>query len=666
MKESIHQRAVRTLVAAEATTPVTQEHVDANTRMGANVIPEGTTFRAWAPNAIEVHVMVNGDKNMWKPSPATLLTKSSPDGYWTGFVAGAKDGDGYRFYVKGLGSEGFKRDPYARELRPPDFPDCDCIIRDPAKYVWHDQNYRMPPFNDLVVYELHVGTFYSVDENGADNRMTRVGTFLDVLKKIEYLADLGVNALQLMPIDEFRTARSRGYNGVDMYSPELDYAVPASDIAAYLPMINGLLQKKNCAPLGNVELTSAINQLKALVDIAHLYNLAVFFDVVYNHAGGDFGDQSMYFFDRQKDEGHASSLYFANSEWAGGLVFDYQKAPVRQFLIDNGRFFIDEYHINGIRYDEVTVIDRNGGWFFCQDLTGTLKFADPDAIEIAEYWGDQRWRAVCGPPEGMGFHAAWHDGMREAVREAILQARAGREAYVNLDPIRDALYRPFNFPGLWTAVQQLESHDVIDAGHTDRKPRIAALADAINPASWYARSRSRVADGLLMAGGGLPMLFTGQEFLESRFWSDTPTPDTLTSWDALAFDKDRMDHLRFMKDMIWLRRQQAALRSENINVFHVNNDNRVIAFHRWLENGGGDVVVIATLNESTLWNYSIGFPLTGSWREGLNSDYYDTCPNPQLAGNGGRITADGCGMHGLPASATIVIPANSILVFVRD
>lgn len=651
-----------------ATSPVqvTQEHVTPATPMGATVVASGATFRAWAPRAKDVYLMINADAKNWTPYSACRLMRDSRPGYWSGFVAGAKNGDRYRFYVVGEGSQGFKRDPYARELQAPDFPDCDCIIRDPSLYQWHDQNFHMPAFGDLIVYQLHVGTFFSVDHAGKDNRLTKVAKFLDVVKKIEYLAGLGINAIQLMPIDEYPTARSEGYNGVDIFSPELDYCVPQSEIEPYLQMVNVLLAQKGQAPLRPADLASGINQLKVLVDIAHLFEIAVFFDVVYNHAGGDFGDQSLYFFDRATKDSNHNSLYFTDAGWAGGLVYDYQKQEVRQFLIDNARFFLEEYHIDGIRYDEVTVIDRHGGWFFCQDLTGTVKFIKPGAIEIAEYWGDQRWRAVASRPEGMGFHAAWHDGMRQSIRGAISQAATGRESYVNMGSIRDALYRPYNFPAAWQAIQYLESHDTIDISHLDRQPRIAALSDGNNPRSWYGRSRSRLATGLLMTAPGIPMIFTGQEFLESRFWSDNPTPETLTSWDALNGNREMMDHLRFTGDLISLRRKQPALRAEAINVFHVHDGNRIICFHRWLENRGRDVVVVASLSESTLWGYQIGFPGSGRWLEVFNSDYYDNFPNPQVAGNAGSVIANGPGMHGFAASAAIVIPANAIIVFARD
>jgi 1,4-alpha-glucan branching enzyme len=127
-----------------------------------------------------------------------------------------------------------------------------------------------------------------------------------------------------------------------------------------------------------------------------------------------------------------------------------------------------------------------------------------------------------------------------------------------------------------------------------------------------------------------------------------------------------VNHLRFMQDLIRLRWSQPALRSENVNPFHVHDLNRVLAFHRWVEGVGQDVVVVATLAESTWWSYNIGFPFPGRWTEVFNSDVYDHWVNPQVAGNGGQVFAEGPPLHGFSSSASVVIPANGVVVFARD
>jgi 1,4-alpha-glucan branching enzyme len=165
----------------------------------------------------------------------------------------------------------------------------------------------------------------------------------------------------------------------------------------------------------------------------------------------------------------------------------------------------------------------------------------------------------------------------------------------------------------------------------------------------------------------VPMLFMGQEFLEDKFWSDDPGDNDHTLWWAgLSQDRAMGDHLRFTRELIALRNREPAFRGGRVNVFHVHNGNRVIAFQRWLEGAGRDLVVVLSLAESTYYGYRVGFPGGGRWREAFNSDVYDHWVNPQVAGNGGGVWADGSPLHGLPASAELVLPANGLLVFTRD
>ena len=639
--------------------PTAQQHVGPATPMGATLVEGGATFRVWAPRASAVHVCYDGH---WEAEDANLLVKDQ-HGYWAGFVPGVGDGTQYRYHVVGTGSSGAKRDPYARELTSnPPFPSSNCIVRDPGAYPWHDQGFRPPAFNDLVIYQLHVGTFFmpNVRRDG--------GNFLDILSKLDYLVALGVNAIQPLPVVEFPTEFSMGYNGTDLFSPEMQYAPDdPAQLDRYLATVNQLLARRGHAPLGRNQLAGSMNQLKALVDVCHVYGLAVILDVVYNHAGGGFDPAGLYFFDNAPWGDNNDSLYFTDQGWAGGLIFAFGKPEVRQFLIDNARFFLEEYHVDGFRYDEVSVIVAHSatGWRFCQDLTGTVRFARPGAIQIAEHWPVDP-RVVRGAEAGgAGFDATWHDGLRESVRGALGQAAAGGERPVELDRIADSLRGTPGLPAAWRGVQYLESHDAVYQG---RGPRIAALCDPSNARSWYARSRARVATGLLLTAPGIPMLFMGQEFLEDKQWSDNlPVAlGNLIWWGGLdRGDKPMVDQLRCTQDLVGLRRRHPALRGEAINVFHVHNDTRVIAYHRWLEGLGRDIVVVASLNEATFPDYRLGFPGAGRWLEVFNSDVYDNWVNPHPAGNGGSVTADGAPLHGLPCSASIVIPANGLLVFAR-
>jgi 1,4-alpha-glucan branching enzyme len=269
----------------------------------------------------------------------------------------------------------------------------------------------------------------------------------------------------------------------------------------------------------------------------------------------------------------------------------------------------------------------------------------------------------------MGFDVGYADGIRDGVRSILAEAAGGASADVHLGRLKPALERPWNFPEAWQAYNCIENHDfVLDMDGDHRKPRIPKLADYGDPRSWYARSRSRAAMGLLLTAPGIPMIFMGQEFLEDKLWSDSPRrTDRLVWWDGLQQDRHMADFLTFTRELIALRRHQPALRAEPIDVFHVNEPDRILAFHRWVPDAGRDVVVVVSLREQSFsGDYALGFPLPGHWLEIFNSDVFDHYVNPSARGNGGSIEADGAPMHGLPASANLTIPANSVLVFARD
>ena len=185
---------------------------------------------------------------------------------------------------------------------------------------------------------------------------------------------------------------------------------------------------------------------------------------------------------------------------------------------------------------------------------------------------------------------------------------------------------------------------------------------------------------LLLTAPGIPQLFMGQEFLEDKQWCPDPRIADLVhliwwacasyKWQGCGRWRQRCrrrhpamaDHLRFTQAAMALRNSQPALRGEGLNVFYTSDADRVIAFHRWVQGEGRDVVVVATLSETTWGCYQLGFPSAGRWIEVFNSDAYDSCNangvlvNPQVAGNDGGVDASGPPLHGLPASAGIDHP----------
>ena len=164
------------------------------------------------------------------------------------------------------------------------------------------------------------------------------------------------------------------------------------------------------------------------------------------------------------------------------------------------------------------------------------------------------------------------------------------------------------------------------------------------------------------------MLFMGQEFLEDKQWSDNFElhQNLLLHWAGLdQGDKQMNDHVRFTRELINLRWCFQGLRGQGFRVVHVHDQNRVLAFHRWVEGEGHDVIVIFHLGTFNRFGYRIGFPGGGFWREIFNSDVYENWVNPGVVGNGGGIYAEPHALHEFSHSASLALPANSVLVFAR-
>ena len=224
---------------------------------------------------------------------------------------------------------------------------------------------------------------------------------------------------------------------------------------------------------------------------------------------------------------------------------------------------------------------------------------------------------------------------------------------------------PEGFQQQWRFVQGPENHDIV---LQRAEARIARLGDPDHPRSWFrarpgAKSRLRVEPDR----AGIPMLFMGQEFLEDKQWSD----DFVATKSAALLGRPgpgRQTDARpsaLHQKLLAVRRRCPGLRGEGFRVVHVHGQNRVLAFHRWVEGEGLDVLVVLHLANATRVGYRIGFPGGGGWREIFNSDAYENWLNAGTAGNSGRSHRAASPLHGFDYSANLVLPANGMLIFSR-
>jgi 1,4-alpha-glucan branching enzyme len=591
--------------------------------MGTILYPGGATFRVWAPFASSV--CAAGTFNQWSPTANPFA--SEPNGLWSVDVPGAKIGDQYQFVItNGTQPLIWHKNPYASEVVN---ASGNAIVHDP-NFDWTGDNFTMPAWNELVIYEMQVATFN-------DPSTTGPGTFNEIISKLPYLNDLGINAIEIMPVAEYPGDSSWGYNPSQPFAVENELGGP-----------QGLYQ---------------------FVKAAHAQGIAVILDVVYNHFGNN--DLDLWVFDGWTDPNHNGGIYVydnyrAYTPW-GNSRPDYGRGEVRQYFRDNALFWLNNYRLDGLRFDSVVNIrNRNGenndpaddlpdGWSLVQWITDQVRTTQPWKITIAEDMQDNEWITKDTGSGGAGFDSQWAASFVHTIRPAIITPNDGDR---DMAAVRDALYHVYNGDATQRVIYT-ESHDEDSNGHQ----RVPEEIWPGNAGSWFSRKRSTLGAALVFTAPGIPMIFQGQEFLENG-WFDGQTP---LDWSKLTTHPGI--HLLY-RDLIRLRRdwfnQTAGLRGQNLNVHHVNNTDKLIAFHRWESGGpGDDVVVVANFANRGYNSYTLGFPRQGNWRVRFNSDWqgYSADFGNQL---GYDTVAGGAPQDSMPFQANVGVGPYSVLILSQD
>jgi 1,4-alpha-glucan branching enzyme len=587
--------------------------------MGAIVHRGGVAFRVWAPNAGSV--FVKGDFNDWSDT-ATPLTHEE-NGYWYANVPSAKPGQEYKFVILNGDLKLERIDPYARQVTN---STGNGVIYDPAGFDWQDDTFELPPHNELGIYEMHIGSFFT-DADG------RPGGFDDALEKLGHLKRLGVNVIQIMPVAEFAGDFSWGYNPANIFAVESIYGGP--------------------------------DAFKLFVREAHQRGIGVILDVVYNHFGPS--DLNLWQFDGWQENGKGG-IYFYNDHRAetpwGSTRPDYGREEVRRFIHDNARMWLEEYHVDGLRYDStlyIRCIDGNeandlpDGWMLMQRINSNIQTRFPRAITIAEDLRNNPWLTKPTEDGGAGFHAQWDANFVHPIRGIVTLAQ---DEYRSMEAVRHAV--SFRYEGdAFRRVVYSESHDEVANG----KARVPQEIDPGDPTGWFAQKRSTLAAGLVFTSPGIPMLFQGQEFLQGEWFRDNVPLD----W---HLNEEFRGIVRLYRDLIGLRLNKKGfsrgLCGQFLNIYHVNDADNVLAFQRWDQHGpGDDVVVVLNFNNMPRENYEIGMPTTGLWKLRLNSDA--TIYSDDFQGfYSGDVEAAGTPRDGLDAQAAISIGPYSMLIFTQD
>ena len=577
---------------------------------------QGVSFRVWAPNAQEVFVL--GSFNFWNPETHPLFSEG--DGYWSVQVPYALPGSQYKYRIK-TAEESLERN----DARAFDMTNSvgNSVVYDLDAYEWQNEDYQTPAFNELVIYEMHLGTF------GVEPGSTEVGTFNQSTAYLDHLEQLGINAIELMPVFEFPGEFSWGYNPSHCYAVESGYGSP--------------------------------DELKAFIDEARARGMAVLIDLVYSHLGPT--DLDLWQYDGDEETG-GGGIYFydddrANTPW-GDTRPDFSREEVRDWVRDNVAHWLENFRFDGVRMDGTKYIRMSDppfgelpeGWSLLQTINDDVDSTAPWKIMIAEDLDNNEWLTKGTGAGGAGFDSQWDARFYWPVRNAI---EVVNDSDRSMWDVRDAIGASYN--GSHTQrVIYTESHDEVANG----KSRVPEEIWPGNPDSWFSKKRSTLGAGLVFTSPGIPMIFQGQEFLEDGYFSDD---DPLDWSKAETFS----GILEMYSRMIELRRNltgvTAGLKGPNLNIHHVNNNDKLIAFHRWDQGGvGDDVVVVANFANTTWNNYRIGFPQSGRWNVHFNSD--DSAYDPEFDGYGGfDIQTQPVAWDGLAQSSIINIAPYSVLIF---
>jgi 1,4-alpha-glucan branching enzyme len=422
-------------------------------------------------------------------------------------------------------------------------------------YVWMHDDKPLPADHELVIYEMHIADF----SGGEDDPNPR-GTYKDAIEKLDYLCELGINAIELLPVKEYPGDYSWGYNPRHFFATETSYG--------------------------------ETKELKRLIDECHARGIRVIVDGVYNHS-----EASAPLTQIDHDYWYHHAPRDPDNNW--GPEFNYEHYdenldtyPARKFIGDTVRFWIQEYHIDGIRYDAARQI---ANYDFMHWIVGEAKktAGNKPFYNIAEHIPETAAITnIDGPMD-----ACWHESFYHAVLEHI----TGQT--FDLERLKDVLdAKRQGFMGATNIVNYMTNHD---HNHV-----MAELADK-GIFDEDAFRRRKLGAVMVMTAVGVPMFWMGEEFGEYK----PKTPDSAKiDWTLLSGDLNK-SLFEYYKGLIRLRKSNHALYTNNIEFFHENPEAKVIAFTRWNDEGSR-VVVVANFSDSYLAGYTVpNFPSDGTWHE---------------------------------------------------
>jgi 1,4-alpha-glucan branching enzyme len=595
----------------------------------------GIHFVVWAPNATRVSVV--GDFNRWD-GRRHPMTNRGATGLWELFIPDLPEGTLYKYEIlsRENGALLVKADPYAHaaELRPRTAS----VVCDLSRYAWHDQAWMAaraqwnPLTAPLSIYEVHLGSWMRVPEE--EHRWL---TYTELAQKlIPYVKELGYTHLELMPVTEHPFDGSWGYQSTGYFAATSRYGHP--------------------------------EEFMAFVDAAHQAGLGVIMDWAPAHFPDD--PHGLATFDGTHLYDHADPRRGYHPDWHS-RIFNYDRAEVRVFLFNSALFWLDKYHIDGLRVDAVASMlyldygRKAGEWIpnefgghenlgavsFLKELNILIHREFPGAMTIAEE--STAWPGVSRPTYtgGLGFTFKWNMGWMHDML-----------TYFGREPVHRRFHQDQLTFGLLYAFTE---NFVLALSHDEVVHGKRALLDKMPGDVWQRFANLRLLYGFMYGHPGKKMLFMGGEFGQWKEWNH----DTSLDWHLCEIETHR-GLQRLIRDLNHLYRTEPALHEADFDwsgfqwIDFNDTDNSVIAFLRTSPVTHSSVVCVCNLTPIPRHDYRIGVPDAGWYRELINTDAF--CYGGHNVGNSGGVHAAESPCHNLPHSLTLTLPPLAVLMLKRE
>jgi len=594
----------------------------------------GVHFTVWAPNAARVSVV--GDFNAWdgRVNPMRLLL---PYGVWEIFIPGLAAGECYKYEVRnGSGDAIQKQDPYGMRFEVP--PLSATVVHEPAGNVWNDQWWMddRRTFNcwldrPMSIYEVHLGSWARVPEEG--DRFLTYRELADRL--VPYVKDLGFTHIELLPVLEHPFLGSWGYQVTGFFAPTSRFGTP--------------------------------DDFKVFVDACHRSGIGVLLDWVAGHFPRD--EHALARFDGTALYEHADPRQGEHRDW-GTLVFNYGRNEVRSFLLSSARYWLDEFHVDGLRVDAVASMlyldySREPGDWLPNPYGGrenleaidvlhrmnTLVHQVPGAISAAEE--STAWPGVSRPVYlgGLGFTYKWNMGWMHDILE-----------YAKVDPIhRRWWHNQVTFSMLYAYHENFIlpfSHDEVVHGK-------GSMIGKMPGDEWQRFATLRTLYTYLFTHPGKKLLFMGGEFAQVREWNY----DGSLEWHVLQYPvHSGVQHL--VRDLNRVYRGEPSLHEVDYDpagfqwIDCNDNENSVFSYIRRARDPGDFTVTVLNFTPVPRRAYRIGVPEPGRYRELLNSDGQMYAGSNM--GNAGFVESEPVPAHGHAQSLRLILPPLAGLVLKRE